>query len=203
MPFKTSRGSRHGRPRRSRRTRGFGKSGARMAHCASVRSMPSSTTVDTHSVSPCHFGICEIGSSDFISRGLDAARRSEQRSRRHRPSRRQSVLLLPGGGRCQHRQVSLAFPGCASRCLGLRHPVGSAASSTCSGAARRSPRFIVVTRPGCCSRSTASPASRSSTSSSVRCRRATCLTDSRRTDQHQLSKPSGRTELIADQRVAR
>ena len=63
MPFNTSRGSRHGRPRRSRRTRGFGKSGARMAHCASVRSMPSSTDGQYTLVSPCHFGICEIGSS--------------------------------------------------------------------------------------------------------------------------------------------
>jgi hypothetical protein len=40
MPFSTSRGSRHGRPRRSRRTR----SRARMAHCLSVRPMPSRAT---------------------------------------------------------------------------------------------------------------------------------------------------------------
>ena len=63
MPFSTSRGSRQGRPRRSRRTRGFGKSGARMAHCASVRSMPSSTTVRYTSVSPCRFGICGMSAT--------------------------------------------------------------------------------------------------------------------------------------------
>ena len=44
MPFSTSRGSRHGRPRPSRRRRGFGSSGATTVHCASVRSMSPRTT---------------------------------------------------------------------------------------------------------------------------------------------------------------
>jgi hypothetical protein len=39
MPFKTSRGSRYGRPRRSFRSRGFGRSGASTSHCLSVRSI--------------------------------------------------------------------------------------------------------------------------------------------------------------------
>ena len=46
------------------------------------------------------------------------------------------------------------------------------------------------TRPGCCSRSTASPASRSSTSKSVRCRRATCPASRRRRRSRSRSSPS-------------
>jgi len=44
IPFSTSRGSRHGRPRRSRRSRGFGRRGSSIAHCASIRSIPCGTT---------------------------------------------------------------------------------------------------------------------------------------------------------------
>ena len=57
----------------------------------------------------------------------------EQRSRRHRPSRRQPVLVVGGRGRCEHRQVSLAFPTRAPRCLGLRHAVGSARRRPATG----------------------------------------------------------------------
>ena len=57
---------------------------------------------------------------------LHAARRPEQRPRRHRPPRQQFVLVLGGRGRREHRQVSLALPARASRHLGLRHPVGAA-----------------------------------------------------------------------------
>ena len=54
-----------------------------MAHCASVRSMPSSTDSQYTLVSPCRFGICEIGSSvanqkyvaKFSGRGARIARR--------------------------------------------------------------------------------------------------------------------------------
>ncbi len=58
---------------------------------------------------------------------LHAARRAEQRPRRHRPSRQQSVLVVGRRGRCEHRQVSLALPARAPRHLGLRHAVGAAA----------------------------------------------------------------------------
>jgi len=39
MPLSTSRGSRHGRPRPSSRTTGFGNNGSTAAHCSSVRSI--------------------------------------------------------------------------------------------------------------------------------------------------------------------
>ncbi len=78
---------------------------------------------------------------------LHAARRPEQRPRRHRPSRQQSVLVLGGRGRCEHRQVSLALPARASRHLGLRHPVGAASRRPAAGTGRRFPPSSSSTRP--------------------------------------------------------
>src|SRR3954470_6663759 len=71
MPFKTSRGSRQGRPRRSRRRRGVGNSGSSTAHCASVRSIPSTYDGRPDFVSHPSW-VYEIGSSPAPSREFDA-----------------------------------------------------------------------------------------------------------------------------------
>ena len=121
---------------------------------------------------------------------VHAARRAEQRPRRHRPSRQQSVLVLGRRGRCEHRQVSLALPARASRHLGLRHPVGAASRRPGPGRDNRSRRHHRQQDRTCCSRSIASPANRSSTSTSARCRRATCLASRRLRRSRSRSSPS-------------
>ena len=79
---------------------------------------------------------------------LHAARRSEQRSRRHRSSRQQPVLVVGRRGRREHRQVSLALPARAPRHLGLRHRSRRRCSSTCAGTAQIVPAVIIVNKTG-------------------------------------------------------